>query len=152
MAITVSYNKRQITIFAAAVCAIVIAAVSAMVLYFSPVGYIDIIYGKVEEQRIIVELAVNRFDQILDARIFSKETAFSESLPPFKHKDLNAGYSNTIIMASLYPATPEVILQITHRNIRRAEELKGQLMRLTESLEAKTGRTLSLTFELEGLN
>jgi hypothetical protein len=149
MAITVLYNRRLIAIFAAAVYAVVIAVVSAIVLYFSPVGYIDITYGKAKEQRITVELVVNRFDRILDANISSAESGFTESLPLFKHKGLNEGYTNAIITASLYPATPKILLQITHKDTRRIEELKERLLRLTESLEAKTGRILSPTFELE---
>jgi hypothetical protein len=152
MAVTVSYNKKQIAIFALVVCAAVFAVVSAAVLYFSPVGYIDIVYGKAEEQRIIVELAVNRFDRILDTRLFSTEVAFSTSLPPFNHRNIDEGYANTITAASVSPATPEVFIQITHKDIQRAVELRWRFLHLTESLEAKTGRTLSLTFELERLN
>jgi hypothetical protein len=152
MAITVSYNKKRLFVFATAVCATVFAAVTAAVLYFSPVGYIDIIYGKAEEQRIIVELAVNRFNRILDTRVFSTEAVFSMSLPPFNHKDINEGYANTITAASVSPAAPEVLIQITHKDIRRAEDLKGRFLRLTESLETKIGRTLSLTFDLELLD
>ncbi|GMO24779.1 MAG: hypothetical protein Pg6A_11800 [Termitinemataceae bacterium] len=152
MAVSVSYNKKRIFLFASALCAVAIAAVSAAALYFSPAGYIDIIYERADDRRIIVEFSINRFDRILETRIFSAEAAFSESLPALKHKDVDEGYADTFKAASLLPAASRLRLQITHMDIQRAEELKARFIHLTGELETMTGRTLPLTFEIERLH
>jgi hypothetical protein len=148
MAVTVSYNKKRLFVFAGILCALVIAAVFSALMYFLPAGYIDIIYGQ-EDRRIIVELTLNRFDHILEARIFSSQPAFSASLPPLTYEELDKGYANILKAASLLPIAPELRIQITHKDIRRAEKIKARLEYLTGAVEEMTGRKLSLTFEIE---
>jgi hypothetical protein len=157
MAISVSYNKKRLFLFAAALCAVVIAAVSAAVLYFSPAGYIDFIitYEAEEDRRIIVEFAANRFDRILDTRVFSAEAAFFESLPPLKYKDISDGCANILKAASIFPGNAkntQALIRITHKDMRRAAEIKDRFIHLTGELELTTGRKLPLTFELEWLD
>ncbi|MDR1931430.1 MAG: anti-sigma factor domain-containing protein [Spirochaetales bacterium] len=148
MALTVSYNKKRLFVFAGILCSLVITVVFAALMYFLPAGYIDIIYGR-EDRRIIVELMVNRFDHILETRIFSSQPAFSASLPPLKYEELDEGYANTLKAASLLPMAPDVRVQITHKDIRRAEKIKARLEYLTKAVEEMTGRKLSLAFEIE---
>lgn len=149
MAVTVAYNKKLLAVFAGLACAVIVAVFSILAPNFFHAGYIDIIYGRPDERRIIVELVVNRYDRILETRIFTTETAFAASLPTFDHRHLDDGYANTIMAASLYPVAPEVRVWIAHKNMRKAEEIKTRLLRLTDSLEARTGRALSLSFETE---
>ncbi|MDR0562123.1 MAG: anti-sigma factor domain-containing protein [Spirochaetaceae bacterium] len=156
MTVTVSYNRKRMVLFAAVLFAAVAAAVSGTVLYFSPAGYIDIIvYAQEDDRRIIVEFAANRFDRILEIRHFSTESSFAESLPPLKYKDIDEACADALKAASLFfPSAKEsqARIQITHRNIQRAQELKTRFTRIIESIEEMTGRRLLAAFKVETLN
>jgi hypothetical protein len=117
MAVSVSYNKKRIFLFAAALCAIAIAAVSTVVLYFSPAEYIDIIYEQAEDRRIIVELSINRFRRKIRRYEFpilgAKNSYFAcrvTAFVPEEYPDQPEGRDDLIVIFPLSLAVPGLFL------------------------------------------
>jgi hypothetical protein len=148
--INVYWNKKLYTALLAGALVLLAGIITAAALYFSTAGFLDITYGSKDDVQVIVELAYNRYERILEVSGFTQDAAQSlKSLEP-DSKNLEKGYADVILAAALLPAKKpnkkvHVSVRISDRDTNRAEGIKERLLSLTEQLEKDGGRRLSLT-------
>jgi hypothetical protein len=147
------YWKRGLYIGCLAAVLVVLAGIiAATALYFSPAGFLDITYGSKDDVQVIVELAYNRYERILEVSGFTRDAAQSlKSLAP-DSKNLEEGYADVILAAALLPTEKpdkkvSLSVRLSDRDAGRAAGIKERLSSLTGQLEKSSGKRLSVTFD-----
>jgi hypothetical protein len=144
--ITVSYNKRLITLVSLLSCVVVLCAVLVLrSVYYNPVGYVQINYGNAA-----VELAYNSFQRILAIRPLTQQAVEPIALLSLNNTGTEAAYEKIMMSftRSASPARVTVLVRIAQDNLAEAKKLEQSLSLLSSPLAAVSQKELTVTFEL----
>jgi len=147
MVITISYNRKLITLFSILLFTAVLCTVLVLrSVYLDPFGYVQINYGNAA-----VELAYNRFRRVLAMRPLSQQAV--EPIAALSLNNTKIDYAYEKIMLSyarspLFSAQNTALVRIAQDNLAGAKELEQNLSLLSVPLMSAAQKEMPISFEL----
>jgi hypothetical protein len=147
MVITISYNRKLISLlsillFAAVLCAVLVLRS----VYFYPFGYVQINYGNAA-----VELAYNRFQRILAMRPLSQQAVEPIAALSLNNTKIENAYEKIMSSYARSPLFSEqntVLVRIAQDNLAGAKTIQQNLSLLSAPLMSAAQKEIPVSFEL----
>jgi len=151
MFLSVSYNKRLITLlsvllFAALLCAVLVIRS----VYLKPFGYVQINYGN-GAGAAAVELAYNRFRRIIATRPLSRQAVEPIAALSLNNVKIENAYEKIMLAyarSPLFPAQNTALVRIAQDDLAGAKEIEQSLSFLSSALESAAQKEIQVSFEL----
>jgi hypothetical protein len=151
MFLSVSYNKRLITLlsvllFAALLCSVLVIRS----VYLKPFGYVQINYGNANSTA-AVELAFNRFRRIIAARPLNQQAVEPIAALSLNNAKIENAYEKIMLSyasSPLFPAGNTALVRIAQDNLAGAKEIEQSLSILSAGLMSSAQKEIQVSFEL----
>jgi hypothetical protein len=135
MVVTISYNKRIITLISLLSCAALLCAFLVLrSVYYNPFGYVQFNYGNAA-----VELAYNRFQRIFAVRPLNQLAVEPVATLSLNNTGIEAAYEKIMLSFTRSPSFPEqnqVLVRIAQDNLAGAKKIEQNLSLLSHPLAA----------------
>jgi hypothetical protein len=145
--VTVSYNRRLITIVVIVSCISLICAFFAFrSVYYAPFGYVQINY-----ENAAVELAYNRFQRIIAVRPLNQQAVEPIAILPLNNATIEAAYEKIILSLARSPSFPArnlLLVRIAQDNLAGAKKIEQSLSLFSIPLMSALKKEFTVTFEL----
>jgi hypothetical protein len=151
--ITVSYNRRLITVVGLFSFAVLLCAIFALrSVYYNPYGYIQINYGNAA-----VELAYNRFQRIVAVRPLNQLAVEPIAQLSLNNAGVDTAYEKILLSftrsaafarSAAFPVQNLVLVRIAQDNLAGAKSIEQSLSLFSTPLASASQKELAITFEL----
>ncbi|GMO22206.1 MAG: hypothetical protein Ta2B_01110 [Termitinemataceae bacterium] len=150
MVIDISYNRKKIILL----CVFVFSALLGILLggrflYFSPIGYVQIVYGLQRNKTISLELSYNYFERVISAKPLNTFSVTPIMDMHIKKKSINDAYTTILEKMDI----PKMGRERNYINVRIAQDNLEKAKKIEQGFKSLSGNSVNLnkrniTYEL----